>query len=170
MKLLRMAFFIVAISFSMSVIPCFAQEISQAKQNATERAITELLKKIEKYPDDYFLNAQLGWNYYLVGKHANAIFHYEKALKKNRWSFEPRMGLYHICMAKMDFQQAETHCREILAIDPINYYGALYLSKALTAQSKYAEAKTALIYILNFFPSDALLNAQYSYILATEKK
>lgn len=143
---------------------------SVSSPTPAETAIKELLKKVEKLPEDYFLNVQLGWNYYLVGKYANALYHYDRAHKKNPWSFEPRMGFYNIYMARMEYHLAEAQCREILKIDPINYYGALYLSRALTAQAKYAEAKQVLTYILTFFPSDPILNEQYLSILARETK
>lgn len=161
---------LVIISFLGFAESGFCVQSSATSPMPAESAIKELLKKVEKLPEDYFLNVQLGWNYYLVGKYANALYHYDKALKKNPWSFEPRMGFYNIYMARMDYQLAETACREILKIDPINYYGALYLSRALTAQAKYGEAKQVLTYILSFFPSDPLLNEQYLSILAKEAK
>ncbi|MEW6708829.1 MAG: hypothetical protein AB1403_03320 [Candidatus Riflebacteria bacterium] len=161
---------IIAICFSAMLFPAYGLENEADKQTtAIENTIKTLLKKIEKYPDDYFLNVQLGWNYYLVGKYANSIHHYGKALQQNQWSFEPRMGFYNVYMAQMEYEKAESACRSILGIDPINYFGSLYLSRALSAQGKNAEAKKVLLYILTFFPSDPQLNEQY-IIIDKEKK
>lgn len=165
----RFLYFVLVLTLNF-VGPGFCAQNPVNSPMPAETAIKELLKKVEKLPDDYFLNVQLGWNYYLVGKYANALYHYDRAQKKNPWSFEPRMGFYNIYMARMEYPLAEAQCREILKIDPINYYGALYLARALTAQAKYGEARQVLSYILTFFPSDPLLNEQYLSILAKESK
>lgn len=126
-----------------------------------ETTIKDLLKQAEITPDDYFLNIKLGWNYYLSGKYANSIHHYYRARNKNKFSLEPLFGVYNNNMAKRDYKEAENNCRTLLMIDPVNYYGTIYLSRALSAQKRYLEAKQALVYLLNFYPSDRLLNAEY---------
>jgi tetratricopeptide (TPR) repeat protein len=142
------------------------EKITVTGTEKLENSIKDLLKKAESAPDDYFINVNLGWLYFQAGKYANSLYHYKLATERNTWSLESRMGCHLVAMATMKYPEAEKYARGILEIDPLNFFGNIYLIKALIAQEKKAEAEKIVIYILTFYPSDPQLNALFFQLQA----
>ena len=122
-------------------------------------AIRTLAPVIDAYPKGYTVNLRLGWLHYLQGAHASARAHYEAAIKVAPDSIEARLGLLLPLLAQERYTGAEAVARQIVRVDPANYYGNLRLAFSLRMQEKPAAAEEILARQLAFYPTDiSLLN------------
>ena len=119
-------------------------------------AIKTLIPIYKKYPNDYTLNLRLGYLFFLNKNYNNSISHYTKASNILPYSIEPKLGLIrdYLKMGKSD--NALTIANSIIKIDYYNYYGNLYLLKALKLKNNYIQAKEVANKILTLYPTDVL--------------
>jgi tetratricopeptide (TPR) repeat protein len=125
----------------------------ESKGNYRE-AIKALMPVYKIYPNGYTVNLRLGWLYYLMGKYANAIYHYKKALKTIPSSIEAMLGLSLPYIAQERWKDVETLMYRILKIDYYNYYANLRLSFVLRKLKKFTEAEAVARKMLAIYPTD----------------
>jgi len=124
------------------------------KRGDYEGAVKALMPLYKAYPEGYTVNLRLGWLYYLMGKYANSIYHYEKALKSVPSSVEAMLGLSLPYMAQERWKEVESLMYRILKIDYYNYYANLRLSVALRKLKKFSVAEAVARKMLAIYPTD----------------
>ena len=127
-------------------------------------AIRALAPVIDAYPQGYTVNLRLGWLNYLQGAHATARAHYETAIKVAPDSIEARLGHVLPLLAQERYPEAESVARQVIRVDPANYYGNLRLAFALRMQKKYDAADDILSRQLGFYPTDVSLLTEWGLI------
>ena len=132
----------------------FAASVKFEKMGTYEDAVGALLPIYKLDPKDYRVNLRLGWLYYLWGKNANSIRHYEQACKTGRKSLEAMLGLSLPLMAQHRWEEAERLLNRVLKTDRYNYYGNLRLAYVLRMQSKFGPALKAAEKMLELYPCD----------------
>ncbi len=150
-------FVLFSFSFSMDyekIKEAYHRSYQYEKMENYDDAIKVLLPVYKEYPDGYTINLRLGWLYYIAGKYANSIFHYEKAIKAIPYSLEAKLGYTLPLLAKKEFSRVEKVCYQILYTDYYNYYGNLRLSYSLRMQKKYDIALRVVNKMLYLYPTD----------------
>ena len=105
----------------------------------------------------YFVNLRLGWLNYMKGQYADARVHYQLAIKASSGSIEARLGLMLPLLAQTRYADVEVKAREIIAVDPGNYYANLRLAYVLRLQAKPTQALAVLSPMVGRYPSDTSL-------------
>ena len=119
-----------------------------------EEAIKVLSPLYRKYPNGYTLNLRLGWLFYLDKKYKNSEKYYKKASLIDTYALEPRLGLVNLYLKTSSYEKAEQISAQILKKDYYNYYGNLYMSKALIGEKKYEDAIKVCKKMLALYPTD----------------
>ena len=114
-------------------------------------AINALLVLKEK---GYLEKLRLGWLYYLSGNFANSRENYQAAIAAAPKAVEPRLGYLYPLLAQARYAEVETVAKQILALDPDNYYGSMRLAFALRLQAKHDAALAVTERMLSLYPTD----------------
>ena len=150
-------FFVGATAYSMTyeeIKKAYRSSFTYEKSGNYEEAIKALMPVYKNYPNGYTVNLRLGWLYYLLGKYANSIYHYERALKIVPSSLEAMLGLSLPYMAQGRWQDVESLMYRLLKIDYYNYYGNLRLSIALRKLKKFSVSEAVARKMLSIYPTD----------------
>ena len=115
---------------------------------------TEALAAIEQVPDSYLVQLRRGWLLYLLGRHDDSVIAYRKATAFEPASIEPRLGASRSLLALRKWTEAEKECRDVLARDTWNYYGASRLAFALYNQGRFADALPFYKKMVELYPAD----------------
>jgi tetratricopeptide (TPR) repeat protein len=125
---------------------------------------------VSTYPKEYTVNLRLGWLYYLNGRYANSISHYQTAQMAQPGSLEPLLGMLLPLMAQTDYQRAEQVANQLLQTDPGNYYGNLRLIKILRHAGKLEQALANCMRMRAHYPTDIRFLEQHAAILQAQGK
>ena len=117
-------------------------------------AIKTLLIVYQKYPQGYTLNLRLGWLYYLLGNYANALSHYQDAIRIAPGALDAKMGQTLPLLAQKRWLDVEQILYQILQTDYYNYYANLRLVYVLRMQEKYELAEAVGKKMLVLYPID----------------
>lgn len=120
-------------------------------------AIKALAPVAEAYPQGYTVNLRLGWLHYLQGSQATARAYYEASMKVAPNSIEAKLGYLLPLLAQERYEEAESVARQIVRIDPANYYANLRLAYALRMQKKNEAAADIVNRQLVYYPTDVSL-------------
>lgn len=145
----------------------FATSYRYEKSQNYEDAIKVLMVLEEQ---DYLLDLRLGWLYYLSGKFANSRQHYQAAIAAAPKAVEPRLGLMLPLLAQTRYAELETMAKQVLMIDPNNYYASLRLAIALRSQDKLSQAEEINSAMLELYPSDVSFLSQLGLVHVAQKK
>lgn len=137
----------------------WAQELSQAfiQSNAAEQRgdLKLAISSLQATKDNsYLVQLRLGYLYYNNGLAAEAMQHYQQAIKQRPFAIEPRLGLANAAALANNWAQVQTQYESILKIDPnqtyVNYQlGMLYYNK-----KEYAKALRLFGKVANLYPAD----------------
>ena len=116
-------------------------------------AIKMLTPLYKKYSNGYTLNLRFGWLFFLDGKYKDSINYYQKAALINPYAVKPKLGLIRVYLKTAQYQKAESTAQKLLKTDYYNYYGNLYIAKALIAQKKYKSALGIVRKMLSLYPT-----------------
>lgn len=130
-----------------------------------ENAIKALSLVFREYPNGYTVNLRLGWLHYLSGKQANALEHYETAIRVAPYSLEAKLGALLPLMAQGRYAESETRAYQILTADYYNYFGNLRLAYTLRMQGKLDQAHAVLVKMLAAYPTDTAFLAELGLVL-----
>lgn len=119
-----------------------------------ENAIKALNVVYTHYPNGYTVNLRMGWLYYLNKNYANALRHYQNAIKTAPASLEAKNGYLLPLLAQQKFDEVEQTAYQIIAIDHYNYYGNLRLAYALRMTNKLEQAEIINTKMLTAYPTD----------------
>jgi tetratricopeptide (TPR) repeat protein len=118
----------------------------------------EALSALESLPspqrDGYVAQLRRGWLLYKLGKHAEAVDAYGKAVALEPRSVEARVGALLPAMALRRWADVESGAREALKLEPGNYLASLRLAFAVYNLGRYPEAATLYKKLLEGYPSD----------------
>ena len=134
----------------------YAKSYTYEQVGKYKEAIQMLSPLYKKYPKGYTLNLRLGWLFYLDKKYKNSEKYYKKASLIDTYALEPQLGLVRNYLATYSYDRAQSISTEILKKDYYNYYGNLYMCKALIGQKKYEAAIKESKKMLTIYPTDVL--------------
>ncbi|RMH73551.1 MAG: tetratricopeptide repeat protein [Gemmatimonadetes bacterium] len=153
---------VIVMMFTQSALGLTGEEIKTAYERSYtyekiqdyQNAIKAMLAVFNAYPEGYTVNVRLGWLYYLNQNYANAIDHYQKAMKTAPYAAEAKLGYLLPLLAQGKYSEVEKIAYQILTIDYYNYYANLRLALALRMQEKYDLAQTVVERMLLLYPTD----------------
>lgn len=159
MKKLTMILLFVFVSSLFAITPEEIQEAYHKSFNYEqiedyENAIRTLSPVLDEFPNGYTVNLRLGWLYYLLGKYANSIEHYQKAVQSVSTSLEAKNGLLLPLLAQNKYNEVTSTAYQVVSVDHYNYYGNMRLAFALRMQKKYDQAEQLLNKMLAVYPTD----------------
>ena len=104
--------------------------------------------------DSYYINARMGWLYYLDGSYDSSIYYYKKAMGLMPYAIEAKVGYSYPLSMLGNWDQVIQLYVEILKIDPqqslINYrLGLIYYN-----QGRYDKALPYVERVVNLYPFD----------------
>lgn len=102
----------------------------------------------------YLVQLRRGWLSYLLGRHEDAVTAYRKATGFEPASIEARLGASRSLLVLRKWSEAEKECRDVLARDTWNYFGASRLAFALYNLGRFAEALPFYRKMVELYPSD----------------
>jgi tetratricopeptide (TPR) repeat protein len=119
-----------------------------------EDALTALDSLPAPQHDGYVAQLRRGWLLYKLGKHAEALDAYGKAVALEPRSVEARVGALLPGMALRRWADVESGAREVVKLDPGNYLACLRLAFAVYNLGRYPEAAVLYRKLLDAYPSD----------------
>ena len=119
-------------------------------------AIRVLAPVHQAYPEGYTVNLRIGWLHYLSENYANALEHYQVAMRVAPYALEPKLGYLLPLLAQERYGDAEAVAYQIVSTDHYNYYGNLRLAFVLRMQGKLDQAVLVAIKMLTAYPTDTL--------------
>ncbi len=131
----------------------YYKSFNYEKMGNYKEAIKSLASLYKKYPKGYTLNLRMGWLSYLNKSYKDALYYYKKASLANSYAVDPKLGLIVVHLDTGNFKEAEKVANELLKIDFYNFYGNLYISKALFFQKKYDTALAVVRKMLSIYPT-----------------
>lgn len=141
--------------FAINVKKAYQESYRYEKMQDYKDAVKSLQPLLSINPNNYTLNLRLGWLYYLQGRYKNAIAHYRRAAMAQPKSFEPKLGLARVYLAKGANAKAFEIASAIIKQDLYNYYANYYAASALLG-SKPKESEKIARKMLERYPTDAL--------------
>ncbi len=155
MRSVLLTVLIVAPLFAVNVKKAYQESYRYEKMQDYKDAIKSLQPLLRINPNNYTLNLRLGWLYYLQGRYKNAIAHYRRAAMAQPKSFEPKLGLARVYLARGENAKAFEIASAIIKQDLYNYYANYYAASALI-DSKPKESEKIARKMLERYPTDAL--------------
>jgi tetratricopeptide (TPR) repeat protein len=132
-----------------------------------DKAISALLPASAENPNDYTLNVRLGWLFYQAKKYDDSERSYQAAIQTAPKSVEAKLGYCLVLIADAKYQMAEPVARQIVELDPSNYYGNIRLAVALRLEGKTTEAKEVVERNLAKYPTDSYFNSEAASLGST---
>ncbi len=169
MKKLILIFLFVIIPSLFAITPEEIQEAYHKSFNYEqiedyENAIRTLSPVLDEYPNGYTVNLRLGWLYYLLGKYANSIEHYQKASQAVSTSLEAKNGMLLPLLAQNKYNETLSTAYQVVSIDHYNYYGNMRLAFALRMQKKFDQAEQILNKMLAVYPTDVTFLSELALV------
>jgi len=125
--------------------------------------VPDALAALEALPapqrEGYVAQLRRGWLLYKLGKHAESIEAYGKAIGAEPRSIEARVGVLLPAMALRRWADVETGAREVTRLDPGNYLANLRMAFAQYNLGRYAESAATYKRLAEAYPSDVEVRA-----------
>ncbi len=120
--------------------------------------LPEALAALDKLPaerrDAYVAQLRKGWLLYKLGRSADAIEPYNKAIALEPGGVEARVGVMLPLMALRRWADTETTAREVLKRDPGNYLATIRFAFTVYSLGRFGEAEAAYKRVIELYPSD----------------
>jgi tetratricopeptide (TPR) repeat protein len=113
----------------------------------------------------YVAQLRRAWLLYRLGRNADAVAAYEKAMGLAPGAIEPKVGALAPLAAMRRWIDVERLAREILTKDPASYAATIRLAFALYSQAKFADSATTYGVLLAAYPSDVDAGAGLGWAL-----
>lgn len=135
-----------------SLPKAFAESYAYEQKYEYLKAI-ESIKKVYN-TDSYEMNLRLGWLYYQAKNYKESLNYYNKAIMILPLSIEAKLGYAFPAYAMGNKELVIKKYKEILAIDPNNYYGNYRLGSLYFERQDYQEANRHFDKLINLYPFD----------------
>lgn len=118
-------------------------------------AIKALAPLLAKYPRHEYAQLRLGWLNYLQGNHNSALDAYKVAISINGKSLDARLGATLPLLAQQRWQEAAFYARQVIEIEPWNYYAHIRLMICEDAEGQWEALQKHASEVTLRYPSDA---------------
>jgi tetratricopeptide (TPR) repeat protein len=118
---------------------------------AAAKALDELPSP---HDESYFAQFRRGWLHYRLGRHAESITYYAKAMELEPESIEARLGKLNAQLAARLWRDAEKTAKDVLKRDSVNVAATLRLAFAVFSQARVREAENHYRRVVSMYPSD----------------
>jgi|GEM_PF-2567202 tetratricopeptide (TPR) repeat protein len=135
-----------------------------------QEAIDAIQPLVEKTPDDYIVNLRMAWLHYLAGKQLESLNFYVGAIRVSPKSVEARNGYVLPLLAQERYEDVEQACRQVMVLDPRNYYANVRLAFALRLQGKLDVAVPLVRGMLELYPSDVSFLLELALALSAQEE
>lgn len=105
-------------------------------------------------PDNYNVNARLGWLLFLAKQYTESITYYERAVKLKPYVLEARFGMIKALNALESWDKVKEQYEAILRIDAQNTTALYWLGVLLYNRKDYDGAARNFEKIVNLYPMD----------------
>lgn len=148
----------------------FQQSYDEEAVGKNDAALTTLDTLPSPQRDGYTAQLRRAWLLHKLGKSADAIAAYTKAIALEPGSIEARIGMTLPQMALRRWADVEATSREILGRDPANYTASLRLAYAVYNQGKFAESEGLYQKLLALYPSDVDVRAGLGWSMLKNRR
>lgn len=129
----------------------------------------DALAAIDRLPgpsrETYVAELRRGWLLHRLSRHADARAAYHAAIAREPDSLEARVGAMMPAMAEKDLDACATLAREVLRIDPLNYFANLRLAYIHYSKGESAAAVAGYRRLLDAYPGDMEVKAGLGWSL-----
>lgn len=137
----------------------WAQELGQAfiQSHAAEQRgdLKQAITSLQATKDNsYLVQLRLGYLYYNSGLAAEAMQHYQQAIKQRPFAIEPRLGLANAAALANNWAQVQAQYESILKIDPNQTYVNYQLGMIHYNKKEYNKALRLFEKVANLYPAD----------------
>lgn len=137
-------------------------EAAQALQQSYDREgagkIVDSLSALDGLPaarqGTYMAQLRRGWLLYRLGRYADSIDAYQRAIAAAPKAIEPRVGVLLPQAALRRYSDVEGQAKAVLSIDPHNYLATLRLAFAYYNAGRFGEAAGLYAQLKELYPSD----------------
>jgi len=143
----------------------FQASYDQEAMGRTQEALATLDQLSPDKNASYVALLRRGWLQHRLGKNADAIGAYTKAIALAPKAIEPRLGILLPLLAEKQWPAAEKQARDILKLDAENYLATLRLAFALYSGGKFGEARTLYQKLVDGYPGDMEARAGLGWAL-----
>lgn len=167
----------VVLALATAAPPARAQDAPTQYQQSydleVDNKLTESLAALERVPaasQTYVYHFRRGWLLYLLGRHADAVASYERAIALTPTTIEARLGVMLPQMALRRWIDVEKVALEVLQRDALNYLASSRLAWSYYSLGRWADAATVYRRILTAYPSDVEMRAGLGWSLLKQGK
>ena len=151
-----------------------AQVFQQSYDREGAGKIAESLSTLDALPTarqgTYLSQLRRGWLLYRLGRYAESVEAYGRAIAVAPKAIEPRVGVLLPQQALRRFADVEAQAKIVLAVDPQNYLATLRLAFSLYSQGRYGEAGALYARLKELYPSDAEVRSGLGWSLLKQGK
>ena len=153
-----------------SIRDAFTRSYEQETAKNYRQAIQSLEPLLDQAGQEYLVNLRLGWLHYLNADYGNAVRCYRAAIEAAPQATEPRVGYLLPLLAQQHYDEAEKAARQVIELDPANYYANLRLAYALRLQGKLPEAEQVAKKMLKLQPTDVSLLSELALVYVAQDR
>jgi tetratricopeptide (TPR) repeat protein len=125
----------------------------KAEQNGNYSEGVNELRAVYQ-PDNYSINARMGWLLFLAKQYTESVSCYDRAIKLKPYAIEARFGMIKACNALESWDQVKEQYEAILKIDSQNTTSLYWLGVLLYNRKEYDQAARNFEKIVNLYPMD----------------
>jgi tetratricopeptide (TPR) repeat protein len=141
------------------------QSYDQEAGGHMKEALAALAQLPPARKDTYLGWLREGWLLYRLGRHAEAVESYRKAITAAPRAVEPRLGILLPQLALHRWADAEKVAKETLQLDPASYLATLRLAFVYYNQHRYAESAALYQKLRELYPGDTDVRSGLSWAL-----
>ncbi len=120
--------------------------------------------------ESYVVTLRRAWLLYRLGRFAESVDVYVRAISQAPGAVEPRLGILLPQLALRRWSDVETQARAILKLEPGNYLATLRLAYACYNLQRYAEATALYRRLKDLYPSDVDVQSGLGWSLLKQGK
>ena len=151
-----------------------AQVLQQSYDRESQGKLADSLTTLDTLPSarqsTYIAQLRRGWLLYRLGRYAESVEAYGRAIAAAPKSIEPRLGILLPQQALRRFSDVEAQAKAALTIDPQNYLATLRLAFALYNQNRFADATALYAHLKELYPSDVDVRSGLGWSLLKQGK
>lgn len=136
-----------------SALPKAFSESYTYEEKAEYSKAIEAIKKLYS-TDSYEMNLRLGWLYYEAKNYKESLIYYSRAIQILPLSVEAKLGYAYPAYALGNKDAVIGKYKEILEIDPNNYYGNYRLGLLYYENKDFSNARKHFDKVINLYPFD----------------